>query len=161
MRYLTGSEAQDAIKWMNSAGKVAEMALCTRDKCGAVIVSGGKIIGEGYSAPPGDDLNQATCSADRLSIGRPKSDKTCCMHAEWRAIIDTLKKKPADIVGSTIYFTRVDEKGVLLKSGKPYCTVCSRLSLDVGIAEFVLWHKEGICSYSTDEYNRLSFQYKE
>ena len=57
------------------------------------------------------------------------------------------------------YFTRVDESGKIKKSGKPLCTVCSRLALDVGIEKFVLWHDGGICEYLTDEYNRLSYEY--
>jgi len=35
------------------------------------------------------------------------------------------------------------------------------MALDVKIAEFVLWHKEGICVYNTEEYNQLSFEYSE
>lgn len=49
--------------------------------------------------------------------------------------------------------------GLILKAGKPYCTICSKMALDVGIAEFVLWHEEGITVYDTKEYNELSFQY--
>jgi hypothetical protein len=47
------------------------------------------------------------------------------------------------------------------KSGKPYCTICSKSALDIGIKEFVLWHEDGICAYDTAEYNLLSFDYQE
>jgi len=47
----------------------------------------------------------------------------------------------------------------MLKSGKPYCTVCSRLALDNGIKEFVLWHTDGIKGYDTKEYNKLSYDF--
>ena len=33
------------------------------------------------------------------------------------------------------------------------------MALDVGIAEFVLWHEKGVCVYDTKEYNELSFQF--
>jgi hypothetical protein len=59
-----------------------------------------------------------------------------------------------------LYFTRVDEEGNIKKSGEPFCTVCSRLTLDAGIGEFILWHDQGITSYGTDEYNKLSYSYK-
>lgn len=56
---------------------------------------------------------------------------------------------------------RLDEYNGKIISGKPYCTICSKLALDVGISEFVLWHNEGICVYNTIEYNEISFGYKE
>jgi len=142
---------------MVRAATVAARALCHRDKCGAVIVSGGETIGQGYNAPPLDQEENRFCHTE--VIGKPKSDKTCCMHAEWRAILDALKRNPHKLAGSTLYFTRVDDVGEIKKSGKPYCTVCSRLALDVGIAAFVLWHEDGICAYPTDEYNRLSYAF--
>jgi hypothetical protein len=33
------------------------------------------------------------------------------------------------------------------------------MALDAGVKEFILWHEHGICSYDTEEYNRLSFEY--
>ncbi|MCX6738785.1 MAG: hypothetical protein NT098_01875, partial [Candidatus Parcubacteria bacterium] len=92
-------------------------------------------------------------------FGEPKYDKTCCMHAEWRAMIDALRRNSEKLAGSKLYFTRVNEKGEIKRSGKPICTVCSRMALDIGIEKFVLWHEEGICEYPTDEYNRLSYEY--
>lgn len=159
MEYLTGNEDQRAIEWMHAAAKVAEQALCKRAKCGTVIVRDGKILGSGYNAPPLNDEANRTCARE-LQPGKPKYDQTCCVHAEWRAIIHALKNDPQLIVGSTLYFTRVDNTGAVIKSGQPYCTVCSRLALDVGIKTFVLWHEEGICEYPTSEYNQLSYNYR-
>lgn len=62
------------------------------------------------------------------------------------------------------YLTGAEESAArewLETAGQPYCTHCSRLALDAGIAEFVLWHNEGIAVYPTDEYNNLSYRYKE
>ena len=150
----------DAIKYMNDAANVAKKALCLRAKCGTVIVKDSEIIGEGYNAPPLDDPANRTCNDEYTYPTKPKYDRTCCMHAEWRAIMDALKLNPEKIQGSSLYFTRVDENGKIKKSGKPYCTVCSRIALDAGIREFVLWHEKGIHAYPTDEYNKLSYQYK-
>jgi len=143
---------------MEKAGEVAKRALCLKAKCGTVIVKDGEIIGEGYNAPPLDKEENRMCSKE-FGPGKPKFDKTCCMHAEWRAIMDALKRNSEKLKESKLYFTRVDENGQIKKSGKPYCTVCSRMALDAGIEKFVLWHEEGICEYSTDEYNQLSYEY--
>jgi len=158
MVYLQNEQEREAIRWMNEAAKLAERALCSRAKCGTIIVKGGEIIGEGYNAPPLDLVEHSMCNADR-SFGQPKYDKTCCLHSEWRAILDALKRNAGKVSGSKLYFVRVDEDGKTKRSGKPYCTVCSRLALDVGIDTFLLWHEEGVCEYPTDEYNRLSYEY--
>jgi len=158
MKYLMGQQEKEVIKLMKKAAGIADKALCLKAKCGAIIVKDGEIIGEGYNAPPLDKEENRTCDKE-FSPGKLKYDKTCCMHAEWRAIMDALKRNSKKIKGSTLYFTRVDESGNIKKSGKPYCTVCSRMVLDAGIEKFVLWHEEGICEYPTGEYNRLSYEY--
>jgi hypothetical protein len=58
-----------------------------------------------------------------------------------------------------LYFIRLDAVGVPELAGQPYCTYCSKLALDVGIAEFVLWRPEGVTVYDTIEYNDLSYQW--
>ncbi|HVZ10851.1 MAG TPA: deaminase [Candidatus Paceibacterota bacterium] len=158
MEYLKWQQEKEAIKWMEKAVEIAEKALCLKARCGTVIVKDGEIIGEGYNAPPLDKEENRTCN-EEFNPGKPKYDKTCCMHAEWRAIMDALKRNPEKLKGSRLYFIRIGENGKIKKSGKPYCTVCSRMALDAGIDKFVLWHEEGICEYPTDEYNRLSYEY--
>jgi hypothetical protein len=74
--------------------------------------------------------------------------------------MDALARNSDKIIGSRLYFMRLDEEDNLTRAGKPYCTICSKMSLDVGIQEFVLWHEDGICVYDTDEYNLLSYKYK-
>ena len=89
------------------------------------------------------------------------TDKTSCVHAEQRAIMDALKNNSEGLVWSRLYFVRLDDEGEISFAGKPYCTICSKMALDVGIAEFLLRHKEGIAIYGTEEYNQLSFEYTE
>lgn len=144
--------------YFNEAATEAKKALCLRDKCGAVVVLNNKIIGRGFNAPAGNKTSCRKCELNLINSSKPKSDRTCCMHAEWRAILDAIKNVK-DITGSTLYFTRIDTVGNILKSGKPYCTVCSRLALDSRIELFVLWHEEGIKIYKTDEYNELSYKF--
>lgn len=160
MQCLSGKDEENALIYFKEAVNMAQKALCFKAKCGSVIVANSQIIGRGYNAPPLDNTEKRYCF--RNSRPQKKNyDKTCCVHAEWRAIVDALRHAPKKIINSRLYFVRVDKKGDIKKSGKPYCTVCSRLALDVGIAEFVLWHKEGMCVYNTDKYNEVSYEYKE
>lgn len=150
---------QECEKYMYEAAIEARKALCLRAKCGSVIVKGEEVIGRGYNAPALNDIQNRMCEA-QFPPGKPKYDKTCCMHAEWRAIMNALASNPQKIKGSALYFVRVDEEGNAKRSGRPFCTVCSRLALDAGIATFALWHEDGIRHYPTREYNILSYQYE-
>ena len=161
MRYLSDSEEAEATTYMGQAANIAKSASCDRHKCGSVIVNNGKIIGRGFNSPPAGLEEQRRCSYPKESYNKKVTDKTCCMHAEQRAIMDALRNDPDKLRGSSIYFTRLGKDGSTARSGKPYCTICSKMSLDAGIKEFILWHEEGICAYAADEYNTLSYQYKE
>ena len=159
MKYLQGEEKEEAIGCFKRASEIALNSTCYRARCGSVIIKNGEIIGEGYNSPPGN-IKLKECLIDSL----PEefvSDKTCCIHAEDRAIRDALKRFPNDLENSRIYFTRINENGEVVKSKEPYCTWCSKTSLDVGILEFVLWHEEGIAVYDTKEYNELSFKHNQ
>ena len=155
MKYLIGKEEKKAIEYMNKAAEIASNSNCLRSKCGSIIIKENEIIGLGFNSPP-QNKKLEHCLKDSLPENF-KSDKTCCVHAEQRAIMDALRKNPDKLLGSVLYFIRLDEKGEKTKAGKPYCTFCSKMALDVGIAEFVLWHEQGICSYDTEEYNAISF----
>jgi len=159
MRILTDAEFEEAKRYMEVAAKAARYSPCFRRRCGSDIVNDGLVLGIGYNAPPGKKILEK-CLKDDLPKNF-KSDKNCCIHAEQNAIKDALINHPDKIVGSRLYFTSIDEKNNILFSGKPYCTICSKESLNVGIAEFVLWHESGIAVYDTQEYNDLSFAYRE
>lgn len=153
------SEVKEADKFIDEAVKVAEKSLCMRSKCGSVIVKNKKIIGKGYNAPPLDDIKNRKCLNTYKLPQKFKYDRTCCVHAEQRAIMDALVKNPKKLKGSRLYFIRLDEKGNMEMAGEPYCTVCSRMALDCGISEFVLLRKEGITVYNTKEYNNRSYDF--
>ncbi len=160
MSYLSGAQAQEAEKYLEEAARVALRSTCERDQCGCIIVAEGKIIGRGFNSPPGEKESQRRCSCDKSLLHPKVTDKTCCVHAEQRAILDALRTFPDQLLGATLYFARLDKQGIVLKSGKPYCTICSKMALDVGIGLFVLAHEHGITAYETEEYNLLSFAYK-
>ncbi len=159
MRYLSSTEEKKALEYIAKATTVAQNATCERSKCGSVIVQLGEIIGSGFNSPPQDIEKQRRCSYSKDSYHQKVTDKTCCVHAEQRAIMDALRKNPDKLHGSRLYFIRLDDKGTPSIAGEPYCTICSKTALDVGISEFVLWHNKGACVYDTKEYNALSFQY--
>ena len=146
--------------WIERAVDAARNATCTRSKCGSVIVHDNMILGRGHNSPPGNLESQRRCSDDKASYDRKVTDKTCCVHAEERAIMDALRTNPDRVAGSTLYFARLDETGALAPSRAPYCTLCSKLALDAGISFFVLQHNDGPHAYPTDEYNMLSYRYQ-
>lgn len=151
-------------EWMHFVGLAARKSLCLKSKCGALIVAGDEVIGRGYNAPPLDDLTHRKCHLVAPSRLKPKSDRTCCVHAECRAITAALKTSSRRLEGATMYFTRINESGNVVASGLPYCTLCSRFALDVGITSWVLWHGPdggGFRHYEAGEYNRLSHLYDE
>jgi deoxycytidylate deaminase len=162
MKILEKRENTEAEMWMQKAAELAREALCEDAKCGTVIVKDGECIGEGYNSPAGGREDQRKCEIPKTAYHFKVTDKTCCVHAEQRAIMDALRRNPQKLFGSRLYFVRVDkEREPIRAAGKPYCTICSKMTLDVGIKEFVLWQKEGICVYDTGEYNLLSYQYTE
>lgn len=160
MRYLYERWRKEAEHYMGLAAIEAAKATCHRSKCGSIIVNDEMVIGKGFNSPPLGLERQRRCSVEKSFYNQKVTDKTCCVHAEQRAIMDALAKNPGKLEGSVLYFIRLDEKGEKAFSGNPYCTICSKMALDVGIDEFVLWHKEGICSYETLEYNDLSYHYR-
>lgn len=145
--------------YFEEAAKVARNAMCLKGLCGSIVVAtDGMIIGRGYNAPPLEDETQRTCNKEWSLERKPKFDKTCCVHAEWNAILDACKSFPDKIVGSTLYFMRVDENGDFTNAGEPYCTVCSRLALQSGIEYFCLWNGQEV-RYDTKTYNLKSYEY--
>lgn len=152
-------QEREALKFIEEAKIEALKAKCKRSKCGSIIVKNGEIIGRGYNSAPNNLESQIRCECDKDSYNKKVTDKTCCIHAEQLAIMDALKNNPNKISGSRLYFIRLDKDNNIIHAGEPYCTICSKMSLDVGIAEFVLYHENGICIYGTEEYNDLSYKY--
>ncbi len=160
MNYLSGDKEKKALEYIAKAAEIASDATCERAKCGSVIVKSGEIIGVGFNSPPRNLENQRRCSRPKDSYHKKVTDKTCCVHAEQRAIMDALRRNSDKLPGSRLYFVRLDGGGKPSRAGEPYCTICSKMALDVGISEFVLWHEKGVCVYNTEEYNTLSYLYK-
>ena len=160
MEILKGLAEQVAIQYMKKTAETAGNATCLRDKCGSIIVKENKIIGIGFNSPPYNLESQRRCNNNKSKYDEKVKDKTCCIHAEQRAVMDALIYNKDLLVNSALYFTRIDATGNIIISGEPYCTICSKITLDSGIKEFVLWQDKRIVVYNTEEYNDLSFKYK-
>lgn len=146
--------------FINSTIEVAKQSTCQRAKCGSIIVKDNIIIGQGYNSPSNNLESQRRCTNNKENYHKKVTDKTCCVHAEQRAILDALKNNPTRVKDSKLYFIRLDENNQKTEAGNPYCTICSKMALDVGIKHFILLHKEGLKEYPTDEYNSLSYNFQ-
>lgn len=147
-------------KYLIECVRLAQLATCQRSKCGSVVVAPNKtIIGRGFNSPPANLESQRRCRKSKDELDLKITDKTCCIHAEQRAILDAVRTTPSKIIGGRIYFIRLGDDGNPAPAGQPYCTICSKLALDVGITEFCLWHDSGVKIYPTQDYNLLSYKY--
>ncbi len=159
MKLLNNTEKDKIFKYIEKSVEIAKKSTCERSKCGSVIVKDDEIIGFGFNSPPFSLEEQKRCSNFKDLYNKKVTDKTCCIHAEQRAIIDALKRNSEKIKGSTLYFVRLDKSNKASFSGNPYCTICSKMSLDVGISKFVLYKEDGMYVFNTQEYNDLSYRY--
>lgn len=137
----------------------AKKATCTRSKVGAVIVKDGIIVGRGFNSPPGNLESQRRCDRKLELLPGFKSDRTCCVHAEQRAIMDAFKNNADKLKGSDLYLARLTGDSLNKEFTKPYCTICSKLILDAGISRTIRSKPEGIVVYESEEYNDESYAY--
>lgn len=165
------SETAAHLYWSRVAANAAMDSTCLRSRCGAVVVGmgesllppssilfGGRALSLGWNGPPRNDLAYRRCGCTAPSKAHPKADRTCCVHAEIRALFAA---PWAIFPGSrrVLYFARVDAEGRILPSGRPYCTQCSKQALDCAIRSWVLWHEDGPREYDAAEYNHLSHHF--
>ena len=159
MRILEDSDAREALRWFDVCAEVASRSLCRRALCGSVIVKDGKLLAEGFNSPPQNNDEYRTCLNEYDIPAGFRHDRTCCIHAEQRAIENALKAGK-DLAGSRIYFVAVDREGNKIKTTDLKCTICSRAVLDAGIKEFAFYAAEGVRVYEPAEVNALSYDHK-
>lgn len=159
MKRVVGAELAKIRPYFKLAAEAAKKATCQRAKCGSVIIKNGLVIGTGYNSPPLGDESRRTCASVLDYDKKPKYDLTCCVHAEWLAVIDACKNNAEKIGGSALYFMRIDVEGNFTDAGEPYCTTCSRFTMAAGVAEFALWNNDGADIYTLPEYDKLSYDF--
>lgn len=159
MKRINGADLTLIKSFFQLAADAASDASCHRARCGSVIVKDGEVIGVGYNSPPLNDENRRTCDDKWDYNKKPKYDLTCCIHAEWRAVIDASKKNADKIDGSILYFMRIDNDGNFTNAGQPYCTTCSRITMEGGVSQFALWNDDGADIYDLAEYDSLSYAF--
>lgn len=164
MRFITEeNERVVAEKFIEAAKATAQKATCQRAQCGAIIVSDNEIIGVGFNSPAGNDEQERRCQVKKNEYDEKVTDKTCCVHAEQRAIMDALRRYPDRVKGSKLYFSRFYPDGQQRLLGgdiQLYCSLCAKMMYDTGVAEFILPHQNGISSFERDEYVGRSFRDK-
>jgi deoxycytidylate deaminase len=159
MRILEGHEAQEALNWLDKTAEVASQSLCRRALCGSIIVKDGELLAEGFNSPPQNKDEYRTCFNEYDIPAGFRHDRTCCIHAEQRAIENAMKEGK-DIAGSRIYFVAIDGAGNKIMATDMKCTICSRAVLDAGIGEFAFYTGEGVKVYEPAEVDALSYEYK-
>jgi deoxycytidylate deaminase len=164
MRYIDdNSELEKAMNFFALAQDIAKDSLCKNAKCGAVVSCGDEYVSRASNGPPGGRVECSWC--DQKDIRGTPTDKTCCVHAEDRAVKTALvsrgevRDRQLYLPSSKLYFMRVSDKGDMTFANDPYCTICSKSVLDVGISEIFLSHEEGIVAYQTPFYNDLSMTF--
>lgn len=153
---LTGMELARAREWLEAAAVAARASCCLRKKCGAVLVGAdGEVFGLAENRLP----EGAVVHCNPYAWGEGfKSDRSCCVHAEQRVLMCALAEG-REVRGSTLVYASLGEDGVRRVSGKPYCTICSKMALECGVGHWVLEHADGVTRYGAAEYNRVSFGY--
>lgn len=159
MLILSWDEENNAKSYFLKAAEIAKNATCERSKCWCVIVKNWKIIWTWFNSPAKWLESQRRCRNDKDLYNKKVTDKTCCIHAEQRAIIDSLKNFPDEIEWADLYFTRIDQNWEIKKSWEPYCTICSKFALESWIKYFFLRQGKWIIKYDTEEYNDISYKY--
>ena len=91
MKIISEKEESNVKFIFDEAVKEALKSTCLRSKCGSVIIKNGKIIGKGFNSPPKNLESQRKCLQNKKEIDEKVADKTYCVHAEQRAIINALE----------------------------------------------------------------------
>ena len=145
-------ELNRTIYYMDLAAKEAKKSTCVKSQRGVVVVKNDRIIGKGHNKVTFLQLC-SPCIRENI-VDNSRVELCSAIHAEQMALIGVDKEL---LKGARMYHIKL-KNGDMRPSGKPSCTVCSRI-LYIAQIEFVLWRKEGYAVYQPEELNKLSFKY--
>jgi deoxycytidylate deaminase len=156
MYYVEDEKQRDSyMGYFELAAEEALKSFCRKSYRGAVLIKKEQVIGRGYILPTIFD-HCDPCIRENI---RDNSRQELCsaIHAEQMAVMHALQRGEKRLSGALMVHVKV-KNGVIVPSGKPSCTICSRLIqfYDIHVA---LLHKKGIAIYEPDEFNKLSFEY--
>ncbi len=155
MEYISDIvEIEKARYFFEQAALEAKNSKCTKSQRGVVIVKNGEIIGSGYNMPTIEELCNP-CIREHIH-NNSQVEMCSAIHAEQMAIV-AVANSTNTLEGAVMYHIKT-KNGEMQPSGKPSCTVCSRIILPTDL-KFVLWHEEGYAIYGAKELNELSFEY--
>jgi len=147
---------KDHEEFMKAAWDEAEKAKCHKSHFGAVIVKDGNILARGHNEPVGEPCQ--VCLRKEKNIGGGLNSELCfSVHAEQNALLQALKEKK-DISNALMYIGHIKNGEKKKFSGKPFCTVCSRLIAASGLKGVVLWMGNDYAFLSANEFNEESFK---
>lgn len=154
MGYIIDVRDHDMVmSYLKAAAQEAAKSRCKKSQRGAVIADeAGNIVGRGCNMPT---ICDKCCMRENIH-DNSGVERCAAIHAEQMAVINALSRR-GSLDGLTLYHIKVKD-GQMVPSGRPSCTVCSRITSFVGL-NVVLWHKEGFALYEPEEFNELSFKY--
>jgi len=131
-------EVRNIEKWMNVAANHALGCVCKKAQRGAAVVKGDEFLCAAYNGPPFDE---PCCPCLRTDIKDNTRFELCYgVHAEERAVRMALSYA-GNIEGSRLYYVKTRD-GEVIPSNDVACTHCSRIILDSGVSEVVMWVKD-------------------
>ena len=154
MKYLKHLEHQ---RYMEIAWEEAKKAKCKKSHFGAVIVKGGKVISTEHNAPV-DEKECSICLRLKHGLGSGKGSELCySVHAEQRALLNALKNRK-NIEGGVMYIGHLKNGEIKKFSGKPFCTICSKLIAASGLKGVMLYNGDNYVFLSSKEFHDESFK---
>lgn len=153
-RRIEGNERENIEFAVDAAISAAKTSGCARDHRGAVVFKDGRILGAASNGP----IPPFKCSLE-------KCGNVCgiyAMHAERLAIINALEEQE-DLTDASVLHVKVDNEGVIQKSGDLRCEDCTGYMVRVGrnkkgmqMKEFILLQEEGWVAYEIKEADEVT-----
>ncbi len=147
---------KDHEEFMEIAWEEAKKAKCQKSHFGAIIVKEGIVLAKGHNKPI--DKICEVCLRKEKNIGSGINSELCfSIHAEQNALLQALKNTK-DISNAVMYIGHIKDGQIQKFSGKPYCTICSRLIAGSELKGVIFYTGDNYLLLTTKEFNEKSFE---